>query len=41
VTQLLHGLFPNSEGKSDAVVQIQGDTWRACVSPDASGSSQP
>jgi 2-amino-4-hydroxy-6-hydroxymethyldihydropteridine diphosphokinase len=29
MTQLLHGLFPNSEGESDAVVQIQWDGWRA------------
>jgi 2-amino-4-hydroxy-6-hydroxymethyldihydropteridine diphosphokinase len=28
VTQTLHGLLPNSEGESDAVVQIQGDGWR-------------
>ena len=29
MTQLLHGLFPDSEGESDAVVQIQWDGWRA------------
>jgi 2-amino-4-hydroxy-6-hydroxymethyldihydropteridine diphosphokinase len=27
VTQLLDGLFPNSAGESNAVVQIQGDGW--------------
>jgi 2-amino-4-hydroxy-6-hydroxymethyldihydropteridine diphosphokinase len=36
VTQLLHGLFPNSEGDSDAVVQIQSDGWRA-----GAGSGEP
>jgi 2-amino-4-hydroxy-6-hydroxymethyldihydropteridine diphosphokinase len=41
VTQLLHGLFPNSEGKSDAVVQIQGDGWRAGVGSGDTGSSRP
>jgi len=48
VTQLLHGLFPNSEGNSDAVVQIQADSWRpgagrpnTGAGPDASGVSQP
>ena len=29
VTQLLHNLFSNCEGESDAVVQIQWDGWRA------------
>lgn len=28
VAQLLHGLFPNSEGESDAVVPIQAEVWR-------------
>ena len=41
VTQLLHGLFPNFEGKSNAVVQIQGDGWRAGVGSGDSGSSRP
>src|ERR1039458_2348925 len=34
VTQLLHGLFPNSEGESDAVVQIQAGGWH----PGAGGN---
>jgi len=41
VTQLLHGLFPNSEGESDAVVQIQWDGWRAGTGCDDTGSSLP
>jgi hypothetical protein len=34
VAQLLHSLFPNSEGKSDAVVPIQAEVWR----PDPHGN---
>jgi 2-amino-4-hydroxy-6-hydroxymethyldihydropteridine diphosphokinase len=41
VTQLLHGLFSNSEGDTNAVVQIQADSWPPCAGPDGSGSSQP
>jgi 2-amino-4-hydroxy-6-hydroxymethyldihydropteridine diphosphokinase len=40
VTQLLHGLFANSEGESDAVVQIQWDGWRAGFGSGAAGSSR-
>jgi 2-amino-4-hydroxy-6-hydroxymethyldihydropteridine diphosphokinase len=40
MTQLLHGLFPNSEGESNAVVQIQGDGWRAGVGSGDTGSSR-
>src|ERR1039457_335730 len=36
VTQLLHGLFPHSEGDSNAVVQIQADDWRP--GPDGNGA---
>jgi 2-amino-4-hydroxy-6-hydroxymethyldihydropteridine diphosphokinase len=41
VTQLLHGLFLNSEGDGDAVVQIQWDGWRAGVGSGDTGSSRP
>jgi 2-amino-4-hydroxy-6-hydroxymethyldihydropteridine diphosphokinase len=41
VTQLLHGLFPNSAGESGAVVQIQCDDWRAGVGSGDTGSSSP
>jgi len=34
VAQLLHSLFPDSESKSDAVVPIEGDGWRAGVCRD-------
>jgi 2-amino-4-hydroxy-6-hydroxymethyldihydropteridine diphosphokinase len=37
VTQLLQGLFPNSEGINDEVVQIQADGWRAGAGPDCAG----
>jgi 2-amino-4-hydroxy-6-hydroxymethyldihydropteridine diphosphokinase len=36
VTQLLHGLFPPSEGDSNAVVQIQADDWQ--TGPDGNGA---
>jgi 2-amino-4-hydroxy-6-hydroxymethyldihydropteridine diphosphokinase len=37
MTQLLQGLFPNSEGINNAVVQIQADGWRAGAGPDGAG----
>jgi 2-amino-4-hydroxy-6-hydroxymethyldihydropteridine diphosphokinase len=37
VTQLLHGLFPNSEGESDAVVKIHRNGWRAGCGPAGQG----
>jgi 2-amino-4-hydroxy-6-hydroxymethyldihydropteridine diphosphokinase len=41
VTQLLDGPFSDSEGDSNAVVQIQGDGWRAGAGSGDTGSSRP
>jgi len=34
VSQLLHSLFPNSESATDAVVQVESDSWRTGAGDD-------